>query len=93
MQTTIRGLVNKFQQTGNVCSEKRSRLPSSLQETVETTHRLSREYGIPKSTVWQTLHFTLKKKAYHIQVLHRFEPENYAACMAMHHNLFEEGNN
>ena len=34
-----------------------------------STHRLSREHGITRSIVWQTLRFVLKKKAYHIQVL------------------------
>ena len=34
-----------------------------------STHRLSREHGITKSIVWQTLCFVLKKKTYHIQVL------------------------
>ena len=104
-RTTIRGLVNKFQRTGNVCDEKRSGRPSTSQETVETirqaieqspkasTRRLSREHGIPKSTVWQTLRFVLKKKAYHIQVLHHLEPEDYAARMAMCHDLIEAVNN
>ncbi|KAJ4440112.1 hypothetical protein ANN_08249 [Periplaneta americana] len=90
-RTTIRGLVNKFQRNGNVCNEKRSGRPSTSQETVETiqkaieqspkasTRRLSREHGIPKSTVWQTLRLVLKKKAYYIQVLHHLEPEDYAA--------------
>ena len=55
--------------------------------------RLNREYGIPKSTVWQTLRFVLKKKVYHIQVIHHLEPEDNAACMAMCQNLIEAVNN
>ena len=35
-RTTIRGLDNKFQRTGNVCDEKRSEHSSTSQETVET---------------------------------------------------------
>ena len=77
----FRSLGNKFQRTGNVCDEKLSARSSTSQETVQTiwqaieqspkasTHRFSREHGIPKSIVWQTLRFVLKKKAYHIQVL------------------------
>ena len=102
--TTIRGLINKFQRIGNVCDEKCSGQPSTSQETVEiirqaikqspkaSTRRLSRELSIPKSTVWQTLRFALKKKAYHIQVLHHLEPEDYAARMAMCHDLLEAVN-
>ena len=55
--------------------------------------RLSREYGVPKSTVWQTLRFVLKKKDYHIQVLHHLEPGDYTARMAMCHDLIEAVNN
>ena len=89
--TTIRSLVNKFQRTWNVCDEKRSGLPSTSQETVETirqaikqspkasTRRLSREQSILKSTVLQTLRFVLKKKAYHI---HHLEPEDDMTRMA-----------
>ena len=44
---------------------------------------LCREHSISKSTVWYTLRFVLKKKAYHIQVLQHFKPGNYAARMAM----------
>ena len=89
--TTITGLVNKLQGIGIVCDEKRSGVPSMSQETVETirqaikqspkasTRRLSREHSIPKSTVWQTLRFVLKKKAYHI---HHLELEDDVTRMA-----------
>ena len=75
MWTTFRDLANKFQRTGNVCDEKRSARSTTSQETEEiiwqaieqspkaSTHRLSREYGIPKSTVWQTLRFVQNKRA------------------------------
>ena len=93
-RTTIRGLVNKFQRTGYVCDEKHSGQPSTSQETVETiwqaikqspkaSTRLNQEHVIPKSTVWQTLRFVLKKKVYHI---HHLEPEDYAAYMALCHD-------
>ena len=99
--TKLRGLVNKFQRTGNIYDEKRSGWPLTLQETGETiqqaikqspkesTHHLNQEHGIPMSTVWQTLRFVLKKKASYIQVIHYLEPEDYAACMALCHNLNE----
>ena len=57
------------------------------------TRRFSREHGIPKSTVWQILHFVLKKKVYHIQVLHHLESEDHAAHMAMFHELIEAVHN
>ena len=43
-----------------------------------STRQLSRELGIPQSTVWKTLHYFLHLKAYHIQDLQ----EDYAAWEA-----------
>ena len=48
-----------------------------------STRRISQEYGIPNTTVWQTLHF----------VLHHLEPGDYAACMAMCLDSIEAVNN
>ena len=94
-RTTIRGLVNKLQRTGNVCDEKRSARSSTSQETVETiwqaieqslkasTHRLRREHGIPTSFVWQILRFVLKNKAYHIQVLGLIQQRIYGPLLLL----------
>ena len=104
MRKPIRDFINKFQWTGNVCDEKHFGRSLTSQETVETirqaikqsqkalTRRVSREHGIPKSTVWQTLHFVLKKKVYHIQVL-LLESEDYVAHMVMCHDLIEAVHN
>lgn len=92
---TISKLVNKFKRTGNVADVKRSGRPSTSDDTVArieeaitrspsaSTRRLSRELGIPQSTVWKTLHYRLHMKAYTIQVLHHLEQEDYAAREAM----------
>ena len=64
IRTTMRGLVNKFQGTGNVCDEKHSAWSSTSQETVETiwqaieqspkasTHRLSALCDKPCASYW-----------------------------------------
>ena len=79
--------------------------PSTSQESVETirqaiaqspkasTRRVSREHGTLKSNVWRILRFVLEKNAYHIKVLHYLEPEDYAARMAMCHDLIEAVHN
>ena len=54
---------------------------------IHPPRRLSRELNLPKSTVWKVLRYTLHKKAYHIQVLHKLEVEHYAARAAMCHDL------
>ena len=91
----IRTLVNKFQRTGRVDDEERSGRPSTSQETVlriheaiecsprASTRRVSRELDVPHTTVWKVLRFTLKKRAYHLQVLHKLEAEDYSAREAM----------
>ena len=92
---TINKLVNKFKRTGNVANAKLSGWASTSDDTVvhieeaithspsASTRRLSRKLGIPQSTVWKTLHYHLHLKAYHIQVLHHLEQEDYAAQEAM----------
>ncbi|PSN48236.1 hypothetical protein C0J52_03592 [Blattella germanica] len=83
----IKNLVNKFQRTGSVADEERPGRPALPQHTVQnvqnaitrspsaSTRRLSRELGIPQTTVWRTLRYKLKKHAYHLQTdenrLHR----------------------
>lgn len=101
----IRTLVNKFQRTGRVDDEERSGRPSTSQETVlriqeaiersprASTRRVSRELDVPHTTVWKVLRFTLKKRAYHLQVLHKLEAEDYAAREAMCFDLLEAANN
>ena len=86
-QQNIQMLVN----TGSVADEQRSVWPPTSQERVETiceaielslyasTRRLSHELRIPCATVRKVLHFTLKKKTYRIQMLHKLEAEDYAA--------------
>ena len=102
---TIRDFINTFQWTGNICDEKRSGRSLTSQETMETirqaikqsqealTRHFSREHSIPKSTVWQTLHFVLQKKVYHIQVLNHLESKDYVAHMAICHDLIEAVHN
>ena len=83
--------MKKFKRTGNVADAKHSERPSTSDDTVvcieeaitrspsASTRWLSRELDIPQSTVWKTLHYRLHLKAYHIQVLHHIEQEDYAA--------------
>ena len=83
-------MVNKFKLTGSVTDEQRTGIPAVANETVQriqqvitrspsaTTRRLSRELGIAHTTVWKTLRFKLNKHAYHIQIVHKFEDEDYA---------------
>ncbi|PSN35948.1 hypothetical protein C0J52_25095, partial [Blattella germanica] len=59
-----------------------------------STHRLSNELDVPRATVLKILRFTLKKKrAYHIQVLHKLDEEDYAARKAVCYDLMEAVNN
>ena len=100
-QQNIQMLVNKFMRTGSVADEQRPGRPPTSQGRVETirdaierspsasTRRLSRELGIPCATVWEVLHFTLKKKASRIQMLHKLEAEDYAARLAICYDLCE----
>ena len=48
-------------------------------KSINTSSKL--EHGIPKSTVWQTLHFVLKKKPYHIQVLGLTQQRLYGSLL------------
>ena len=71
----IKNLVNKFQRTGSVADEERPGRPAVSPDTVQnvqnaitrspsaSTRRLSRELGIPQTTVWRTLRYK-----FHIQV-------------------------
>ena len=100
-RANIRMLVNKFKRTGSVVDEKRSGRPQTSANDVEliqqaikrspgaSTRRLSNELDIPRTTVWRVLRFTLKKRAYHLQVLHHLEQEDYAARQAMCHDLLQ----
>ncbi|PSN58023.1 hypothetical protein C0J52_02021 [Blattella germanica] len=100
-RANIRMLVNKFKRTGSVVDEKRSGRPQTsandvelIQQAIErspgaSTRRLSNELDIPRTTVWRVLRFTLKKRAYHLQVLHHLEQEDYAARQAMCHDLLQ----
>lgn len=95
----IRKLVNKFVCTRSVLDEKRTGRPSMSAETVANIHEaidhspaastrcLSRELVIPQSSVWKVLHYILQKKAYHVQVLHKPKPEDYAAWKAVCYDL------
>ena len=63
----------------------RSVSPESVQHVREnikspkrSTRRLSRELILSKSTTY-VLHYILKNKAYHIQVLYKLEDEDHAA--------------
>ena len=95
--TTIRGLVNKFQRTGNVCDEKRSGRPSTSQETVNhTTDDEAESKSVDTSSQSGTQHpkvhcvanFALRteEKAYQI---HHLKPEDDATRTATCHDLNE----
>lgn len=98
-RANIRLLMQKFQRTGSVQDVRRSGRPQISDQTVQqvsdavtrslkaSTRRLSRELGIPQSTVWKILHFTLKKRAYHLQIRHALEHEDYACREAMCYDL------
>lgn len=104
-RANIRVLLNKFNRTGSVSDEQHPRKPRVDGETVErvnnaisrspqaSTRRLSRELDIPRSTVWKILRFVLKKRAYHIQVLHKLDDEDNACRQAMCMDLVEAVNN
>ena len=51
------------------------------------TRRLSRELNVPRNTVWKILRFTLRKRPYHIQVLHHLEDEDFAWRRAMCYDI------
>ena len=100
-RAAIKNLVNKFKRTGSVKDEDRSGRPSITPEAVQSvqeavtrspeasTRRLSRELAIPHTTVWKTLRYHLKKHAYHVQIVHKLEAEDYAARQAMCYDLLE----
>ncbi|KAJ8897292.1 hypothetical protein PR048_002638 [Dryococelus australis] len=48
-----------------------------------SVRRLSHELYIPLTSVWRSHRLTLRKKAYHIQVTHHLEEEDYAGRVAM----------
>ncbi|PSN41973.1 hypothetical protein C0J52_10539 [Blattella germanica] len=88
----------------SVGDEPRTGRPTIFAENVEaiqnaiehsphvSTHHLSRELGIPPSSVRKVLRFTLKKLAYHLQVVYKLEAEDYAARQAMCFDLCEAVN-
>ena len=94
-------LVNKFERTGSVVDEKCSGRPQTFANDVEriqqvierspgtSTRRLSNELDIPRTAVWRILSFKLKKRTYHLQVLHHLEQEDYAARQAMCRDVLE----
>lgn len=98
-------LLNKFQRTGNVADETRSGRPSVPEVTVQrireaierspsaSSRRLSNELDVPKTTILKVLHFILKKKAYHIQVLHKLDEEDYASRQAACDDLIAASHN
>ena len=49
----------------------------------------SGELNVPGNTVWKILRFTLRKRPYHIQVLHHLEDEDFACRRAMCYDLLE----
>ncbi|KAJ4439903.1 hypothetical protein ANN_08032 [Periplaneta americana] len=54
-----------------------------IERNSKSVRCLSRQLQIPKSTVFKVLKFTLKKRAYHLQVLHQLHEEDLAERMAM----------
>ncbi|XP_049959583.1 uncharacterized protein LOC126477561 [Schistocerca serialis cubense] len=97
----IETVVNKFQRTGSVADEEHPSRLAIMPDTVQSvqdaitrslsapTRRLSRELGIPQTTVWRVLRYKLHKRAYHIQIVHNPEAEDYAARQAVCHELLQ----
>ncbi|XP_047120648.1 uncharacterized protein LOC124803678 [Schistocerca piceifrons] len=97
----MKTLVNKFQRTGSVADDKGPGRPVIMPDTVQSaqdvitrspstsTRRLSRELGIPQTTVWRVLRYKLHKSAYYIQVIRKLEVEDYAVRQAMCHDLLQ----
>ena len=54
-----------------------------------STRRLSWELGIAHISVGKTLRFKLNKHAYHIQIVHKLEDEDYAARQTMCYDLLD----
>ena len=80
--------------SGQVGHPHPKRRVKTIREAIErspraSTRRLSRELGLPRATACKVLHFTLKKKAYRIQKLHKQEAEDYAARRTMCYDLCE----
>ena len=77
----IKNLVNKFQRTGSVADEERPGRPAVPIGTVQnvqdaitrspsaSTTRLSRELGIPQTTVWRTFAWGfIKSDVYQVKI-------------------------
>lgn len=101
----IRELVNKFKRTGSVHDEERSGRPQTAQQNIEavrimfeddrkiSVRNASHRLTIPKTTIHRILRTTLKKKCYHIQLLHSLREEDYPRRAAMCAELVEQINN
>ncbi|KAJ4449596.1 hypothetical protein ANN_00999 [Periplaneta americana] len=91
--------------TGGELNRKSSGRPLTSDDTVQNSReaveksprtsirRLSRELNILRINVWRTLRFTLKKKAYNIQVMHHLEEEDYAILMEVRANFLDTAEN
>ncbi|PSN33103.1 hypothetical protein C0J52_19410 [Blattella germanica] len=98
----IRELLRKFYATGSVLDAKRSGRPSTPDQSVELTRELFEEepgmslrrasdrLQIPRATIHKILKTTLRKKAYHIQVLHDLHEEDYPTRAAMCAELIDQ---
>ena len=69
-----------------------------IQEAIQgspkaSSHHLSNELDVPRSTVLKVLKFTLKKHAYYVQMLHKLDNEDYAAHRAVYYDLMKVVNN
>jgi len=79
----------KFQQSGCLCSVKRTGWLGPLAETVEhvretfvrspqkSTHRESQEFQMPQSSVWCILHKCLHMRGYRLQLLQALNPQDH----------------
>jgi hypothetical protein len=95
LQKKIRKLLNKFSRTGSVHDEESPGRPSTPQQNVELVRETfeedsrasvritSQRLAIPRSSVHTSLKSKLKKKCFHIQVLHDLHEEDYPRRPAM----------
>jgi len=97
----------KFQQSGCLCTAKRTGRPGPSAETVErvretfvrspqkSTTRASQELQMSQSSVWRILRKRLRVKGYRVQLLQALNPQDYSLrlhfCLDFQQRLQEDG--
>ena len=104
---TIHEWYMKFQQSGCLCTVKRTGRPGPSAETVkcvretfvmspqQPTHHASRQLQMPQSSVWRILHKHLHVKGYQLQLLQALNPQDHNIrlhfCVDFQQQLEEDG--